>query len=136
MWITLLLKQYHIKSLSPLFFSSNSSKCTFLKLSITTSNKFRFTLIFDITNSSLGALVHFAITILAFVVHQNQKKMQDCVSAYSKALNLHWTKKFGEGYVISKTKLKQNLLPVEIDYLIKVHFKLLLEKKREVQELT
>ena len=39
------------------------------------------------------------------------------VSSYSKALNLHWTKAFGEGYIISKTKVKQNLLVVVIDYL-------------------
>ena len=26
--------------------------------------------------------------------------MQDCVSAYSEALNLHWTREFGEGYFI------------------------------------
>ena len=43
--------------------------------------------------------------------------MQDYVSAYSKALNLHWTKAFGEACVISKTKVKQNLLVVVVfDY--------------------
>ena len=42
--------------------------------------------------------------------------MQDCVSAYSKAFNLHWITAFGEGYVISKTKVKWNLLVVVIDY--------------------
>ena len=38
------------------------------------------------------------------------KKVRDCVFAYSEALNLHFTKVFGEGYVLSITKVKQNLL--------------------------
>ena len=42
--------------------------------------------------------------------------MQGCVSAYSEALKLHWTKAFGEGGVTSKTKVKQNLLVVVNDH--------------------
>ena len=41
--------------------------------------------------------------------------MQGCVSAYSEALKLHWTKAFGED-VTSKTKVKQNLLVVVNDH--------------------
>ena len=40
--------------------------------------------------------------------------MQDCVSAYSKALNSHWNKAFVEGYVISKSKVKQNFLVLKL----------------------
>ena len=57
--------------------------------------------------------------------------MLDCVSAYSKALNLHWTKAFGEGCVKSKTKVKQNLFVVVIDYYKKLHLKQFQEKKKE-----
>ena len=46
--------------------------------------------------------------------------MQDCISAYSEALNLQWTKAFGEGYV-SKTQVKRNLLTVVNDYFNKVY---------------
>ena len=59
--------------------------------------------------------------------------MQDCVSAYLKALNLHWTKSFGEGYVILKSKVKQNLLVVEIDYFKKCIWNNF-EKKKVSQE--
>ena len=71
----------------------------FLKEANYTSNKFRFTLVFDITYPSLSALVHFASNIFSIFCTQKMKKMQDCISAYSKALNLHWTKAFSEGLV-------------------------------------
>ena len=47
--------------------------------------------------------------------------MQDCVSAHSKALDLNLTKAFSGPYIISKTKVKHNLLLVVIDYFKKVH---------------
>ena len=55
-----------------------------------------------------------------------------CVSAYSKAFNLHWTKAFGECYVISKTKVKQNfLVVVVIDYFKKAHLEQFQEKLKK-----
>ena len=79
---------------------------------MTTSNKFRFIVVFDATYTSPSALVHFPINVFSICCTLKLKKRQDCISAYSKALNLHWTKAFSEGYVISKTKIKQNLLVV------------------------
>ena len=62
-------------------------------------------------------MVHFTTNIFSIFCLRKLKKMQDCVSAFSKALNLHCTKAFCEGYVISKTKVKQNLLQVVIYFL-------------------
>ena len=61
------------------------------------------------------------------------KNIQDCVSEDSKALNSHCTKAFGEGYVISKTKVKQNFLVLVNDYFKKVHLEQF-RKKRMLQE--
>ena len=47
--------------------------------------------------------------------------MQNCVHAYSEALILKWTKAFGEGYVLTKKQVKQNLLTVVNDYYKKVY---------------
>ena len=47
-----------------------------------------------------------------------------------------WTKAFGEGYVISKTKVKRNLLALVNDYFKKVHLKQFKKKKRRVSQET
>ena len=49
-------------------------------------------------------------------------------------LRAKWTKPFVEGYVISNTKVKQNLLVVVIDYFKSVHFKVW-EKKKGVPRI-
>ena len=114
-------------------FSQNFFKCTFLKLSITTYNNFFFTLVFDITYPSPNVLNHFPINIFGFFRTPKLKNIQDCVSEDSKALNSHCTKAFGEGYVISKTKVKQNFLVLVNDYFKKVHLEQF-RKKRMLQE--
>ena len=73
-------------------------------------------MVFDKKYSLPSALVHFANDIFSTFCKLKFKKMQDRISSYSKALNLHWTKAFGEGNDISKTNVKQNLLLVVIDY--------------------
>ena len=61
--------------------------------------------------------------------------MQDCVSAYSKTLNLHWTKAFGEGYIISKAEVKTKLVNGSNQLLEKSAFiAILREIKKWVQE--
>ena len=42
--------------------------------------------------------------------------MGNCVQAYSEALILQWTKACGEGYVLTKTNVKNNLLKIVYDY--------------------
>ena len=91
-------------------------------------------MVFDITHPSPNALFHFAIIVFSISCTPKSKKMLDCVSAYSKALNLHWTKAFGEGCVKSKTKVKQNLFVVVIDYYKKLHLKQFQEKKKRVSQ--
>ena len=66
--------------------------------------------------AAIYALVHFAINIFRIFCTLKLNKMQDYVAEYLKAFNLHLTKALGEGYVISKTKVKRNLLLAVIDY--------------------
>ena len=46
-------------------------------------------------------------------------------------LTAKWTKAFGKGYVISKTKVKQNLLVVVIDYFKEVLLEQFKEKSKK-----
>ena len=93
----------------------------FKVINYTTTNKFRFNSIFDISHLLPNTSTHFAIKIFSIFYTSNFKKMQDGVSAYSTSLNLHCTKAFDERHVIPKTKEKQNLLLVVIGYFKKVN---------------
>ena len=61
--------------------------------------------------------------------------MQHCVSAFSKAVNSQLNKAFVEGYIISKSKVKRNLLVVVIDYFKNGHLEQFREKKKVSQEI-
>ena len=91
---------------------------SFLKLSITTSNKFRFTLVFDKTYPSSSALIHFAINIFSIYCTPKSKKGARLCYCISKAFNLNLNKAFGEGYVISKIKVKPNLIMKQHDTIL------------------
>ena len=53
------------------------------------------------------ALVNFAINIVSICCTSKSKKIHDCISAYSKAINLHELEHFILEHVISKIKIKQ-----------------------------
>ena len=89
-------------------------------------------MVFDIKHFSPNALVHFAINIFSICFTLKLKKMQNCVFAYLKALNLHWTKAFDEGYIISITKVKQNLLVKVVNDYFKNALGAILKRKNGV----
>ena len=61
--------------LGHLYFSWNWYKWTFLKISITTTNKFCFALVFDIAHPLPNALVHIAINIFSIYCTPKSKKV-------------------------------------------------------------
>ena len=73
----------------------------FKVINYTTTNKFRFNSIFDISHLLPNTSTHFAIKIFSICCTPISKKVQDCVSACSKALTLHWNKAFGKEPVFS-----------------------------------
>ena len=89
------------------YFFRDSSIYTIYTVTFTTTNKFHFALVFDITYPPTYALFQCKLRASEYKDTQLASFFDFGVQQMLEILLAKWTKAFGKGYVLSKTKINE-----------------------------